>query len=97
MCIYLLLNQCDQSYSSLHRVIYVLTEVYFDLYIMKHTDIPDYINIQTIFFLKMSVNMANIEKFCFGLAEGGALNILYDRIYLQVILIYFMNGIFFSK
>lgn len=35
---------------------------------------------------------------CFGLAEGGgALNILYDRIYLQVILIYFMNGIFFSK
>lgn len=54
MCIYLLLNQCDQSYSSLHRVIYVLTEVYFDLYIMKHTDIPDYINIQTIFFLNVS-------------------------------------------
>lgn len=50
MCIYLLLNQCDQSYSSLHRVIYVLTEVYFDLYIMEHTDIPDYINIQTILF-----------------------------------------------
>lgn len=50
ICIYLLLNQCDQSYSSLHRVIYVLTEVYFDLYIMKHTDIPDYINIQTILF-----------------------------------------------
>lgn len=50
ICIYLLLNQCDQSYSSLHRVIYLLTKVYFDLYIMKHTDIPGYINIQTILF-----------------------------------------------
>lgn len=47
----------------------------------------------------MSVNMANIEKIVLwsGGWGGGALNILYDRIYLQVILIYFMNGIFFSK
>lgn len=67
ICIYLLLNQCDQSYSSLHRVIYVLTKVYFDLYIMKHNE------------------------------GGGALNILYDRIYLQVILINFKNGIFFQN
>lgn len=46
----------------------------------------------------MSVNMANIEKIVlWSGGGGGALNILYDRIYLQVILIYFMNGIFFSK
>lgn len=42
--------------------------------------------------------MANIEKSCCGLAEGGgAVNILYDRIYLQVILINFKNGIFFQN
>lgn len=48
----------------------------------------------------MSVNMANIEKIVLwsgGGGGGGALNILYDRIYLQVILINFKNGIFFSK
>lgn len=58
ICIHLLLNQCDQSYSSLYRVIYVLTKVYFDLYII---------------------------------------NISYDRIYLQVILINFKNGISFQN